>query len=180
MAKSIAKSVNNWIAKQSSKLLLFRGGFWEIPYMSNSPEALVSSMIKMGFTSHKPLKQQIISKLPFIKGSFYYAQIEKGLWLINSQLVYRANINYINAGEEKFAKDWFLLNLTVYGVQQKHSLINGVPQTNCAWVLHKPGTWATNCHFKSAEEQTFTFYFHRDWILHQMKGNGLLLSLIHI
>lgn len=130
----------------------------------------------MPFTKHLPKKQHIISKTPLIKGSFFYEEVEKGLYLIHSHLNYHANINYIKTGDGKESENWCLLNLTVFGVKQKLALLNGVPHTNCAWILYKPNTWGTNCHFKGAEEIAFTFYFSKDWLAKKFKSNPDLMN----
>jgi AraC-like DNA-binding protein len=143
--------------------MLYRNGFWEIPFLSNSPELIVKSVMKMPFTKHDKRRNQITSKTPLIKGGFYYEEIEKGIWLIYSKLAYQANINYMKSGDGDKSHEWYLLNLTVFGVRQKVALINDVPHTNCSWTLRKPNTWSTNCHFKGAEEHSLTLYIHRDW-----------------
>lgn len=144
--------------------------------MSNSPETIVRSVIKMPITKHIPKRNYVISKTPLIKGSFYYEEIEEGLWLINNKLSYKSNINYIQVGDGEGSNDWYLLNLTLFGVKQKHSLMDGIPYTNCVWMLYKPNTWSTNCHFKGAEELAFTFYFSKDWLERKFKENGVIAN----
>lgn len=176
MAKSISTTINNWFKKYKKYLLLYRNGFWEIPYLSNSPETIIRSVIKMPITKHIPKRQYVISKTPLIKGSFYYEEIEEGLWLINNKLSYKSNINYVKVGDGEGSNDWYLLNLTVFGIKQKHSLMDGIPYTNCVWILYKPNSWSTNCHFKGAEECAFTFYFSKAWLAKRMDENNVFAN----
>jgi AraC-like DNA-binding protein len=169
MQKSIRKTVNDWFNKYKSYVLLYRGGFWEIPYMSNSPETIVKSILKMPFTKHSPKRNHVLSKTPLIKGEFYYEELEKGLWLIQSNLEYQANINYVKKGEGQDSANWYLLNLTTFGLKQKLALMDGIPHTNCAWLFYKPNSWATNCHFKGAHEMNLAFYVHKDWLKEKLK-----------
>ena len=164
MRRSISSKVNQWFDKYRKYLLLYRDGFWEIPFMSKSPQTVVKSVIKMPFTKYDRSKNYVLSKTPLINGGFYFEEIEEGLFLIYNELSYKSNINYIKVGEDDVEENWYLLNLTLYGVKQKIQLINGVPLTNCTWILYKPNSWTTNCHFSGAEEKAFTIYIHKDWM----------------
>lgn len=169
----VAIRIKNWFSQYKQALLFYRNGFWEIPYLSNTPEMVVRSIIKMPFTRHTLKRQFIQSTSPLIKGSFYYENIEEGLWLINSSLNYKANINYIRVGDKDFNSDWYLLNLTIFGVKQKLSLIDGIPYTNCSWMFFKPNEYTTNCHYKGAHEFNFTFYFNKNWLSKALESKKL-------
>ncbi len=173
---AISKIINNWFSKYKKHILLYRNGFWELPYMSNSPETIVKSMVKLPVTKHTPKRNHVLSKTPLLKGDFYYEELEEGLWIIQSNMQYQANINYINMGDSEESANWYLLNLTIFGLKQKMALMDGIPHTNCAWLLHKPNTWATNCHFKGAEEITCTYYFHKEWLAKRLNKDGNLFN----
>ncbi len=158
------KSINSWFSKYKKFLLIYRDGFWDIPYLANSPETIVKSTAKMPFTKHFSKKQLIRSTTPLINGELFYEKIEEGLWVIVSNLKYKANINYKKVNDDSIQTDWYLLGLTIFGMKQNLSLVNGVSYTNCSWLLFKPNTWIDNYHFKGAEEIGFSFYFNESWI----------------
>ena len=85
---SIVKGINRWFSKYKDTLLSYKDGFWEMPYLSNSPETIVMSVAKMPFTKHSKKKQLIRSTTPLMKGGFFYEEIEKGLFIIPSHINY--------------------------------------------------------------------------------------------
>lgn len=85
--------------------------------------------------------------------------MEDGLYLIHSDLIYRANIY-----DKSIQSDWYLLSITLFRVKQKNPLLNGVSYTHATWLLFKPYVRMSACHFKGSHEITFTYYFNEEWV----------------
>lgn len=168
---SIVKGINIWFSNYKNALLTYKNGFWVVPFLSNSPETIVKSIIKMPFTKHSKNKQYVKSTTPLMKGGFYYEEIEKGLWIIPSHLIYRANVSYNKVNDEKISNDWYILSMTIFGHDKKQPLVDGISYKNCSWMLLKPGGGNINCHFKGADEISFTFYVNTDWLNRVLYSN---------
>ena len=160
----ILKQVNKWISKYKNSFFFYRDGFFELPQLTNSPEALISTIEKMPFIKHNKGKQLITSKSPLVSGSFYYEKLEEGLWITQGDFEYKANILFKNANDKTMPSDCYFLTLKVYGIKQKNALINGVPYISSSWLLFKPNCWTTTCQFKGAKELTFTMLFNETWL----------------
>jgi AraC-like DNA-binding protein len=173
---SILKEINRWFTKYKDSLLTYKDGFWVVPYLSNSPEAIVKSIAKMPFTKHSKKRQLIRSTTPLMKGGFYYEKIEKGFWIMPSHMQYKVNISYNKVNDEKMSDDWFILSMTAFGVGKNQSLVDGISYSNCSWVLFKPGAGNINCHFKGADEISITFFLHSKWLKKVLYSNGSFLN----
>jgi hypothetical protein len=114
------RQINKWFDKYKSYLLFFKDGFWDIPYLSNSPKTIIQSVIKMPFTKHDVKRQSILSSTPLIKGIMYYDEIEDGLYFIHSDMTYKANINYKSVTDDTLSSEWYMLSLTICSLKQKH------------------------------------------------------------
>lgn len=177
---SLLKGVNKWFSKYKNSFFLYKEGFFELPYLANSPETLVQSIGKMPFIKHYKDRQLVKSKTPLVSGIFYYEKIEEGLWIIQGDFDYKANVNYKRVSDANLPSDYYFLSLKVGGVKQKNALMNGFPYTNCSWMLFKPNTWSTNCQFKGARELTFTIFFNEKWLKNVLYKNvHFINSTIH-
>lgn len=172
----IVKGINRWFSKYKNSLLSYKDGFWEMPYLSNSPETIVTSIAKMPFTKHSKNKQFIASTTPLMKGGFFYEEVEPGFWIIPSHLKYKANVSYKKVNDKQISMDWYILSMTAFGAGQNKSVVDGIAYANCSWVLFKPGAGNINCHFKGAEEISITFYFHKDWVKERLYKRDKFLN----
>lgn len=160
----LLKRINSWFSNYKNSLFIYKDGFFELPYLANSPETVLKSIGKMPFIKHYKDRQLVKSKTPLVSGSFYYENIEEGLWIIHGDFEYKANVNYKRISDSKLPSEYYFLCLKVYGMKQKNALMNGIPYSNCSWLLFKPDAWSTNCQFKGAKELTYTIFFNENWL----------------
>jgi AraC-like DNA-binding protein len=160
----LLKQVNQWFSKYKNSFFLYKDGFFELPYLANSPETILQSIRKMPFVKHYKGQQLVKSKTPLLSGGFYYEKFSDGLWIIQGDFKYKANIIHKRVNDASLTSDYYFLSLKVFGIEQKNALMNGVAYTNCSWQLFKPNTWFTNCQFKGAKELSLTIFFNENWL----------------
>lgn len=161
----IIERINNWFHLSKQYFFTYKDGFFNLTYLSNSPELIVKSCIKMPFMKVDQDRQLIYTDTPFSKGEFKYAKLEEGLWAMNTEITYKNNVSYkpifdkiteatyycicINIMENNFNTN--ILQIGNYKIKN-HSLTFLKPKTDC---LH--------CHFKGAIEKKYFVYFSKEW-----------------
>lgn len=159
-------TIDKWFSKFRQYFFRYKEGFYELPYLSNSPEAIISSLAKMPFIDHSVEKQRVRSDNNFAKSEMYYQEIEDGLWVMHGDTEYKVNINFRSIDDKAIPSDYYVLNLKIAhpGHRSKMSIINGVSYRKCSWVLYKPKANTFNCHFKGTRELWFAVFFNERWL----------------
>jgi len=161
-----SERINKWFSIFKKYLFIKKDGFFELPYLSNSPEAIVNSLAKMPFVKHFPEKQIVRSNNPFTRSTMHYQKIEKGLWMIHGDTEYKANINFRSTVDKSLPSDYYVLNFKIahWKTNSKMSLINGIPYRKFSWLLYKPNANTSNYHFKGSRELWFAVFFNDQWL----------------
>jgi len=99
-----------------------------LPYLANSPQATVQSVIKMRrFVQHSAVKQTITVKSLFLNGITNYLEIEDGLWLMYGDYEYKKNVSMKRVDDKKLPSDYYSIRLAITRREiGKHSLVNGM------------------------------------------------------
>jgi AraC-like DNA-binding protein len=141
-------------------------GFFELPYLANSPAVMVESFDTMPFSKHYKKEQVFLPDNPFFKGHFYYRKLDKGLWIFLSDLKYKKNVSFKSIFDDKVKYDHFMLyfHLSPIESKNKHQILNGLSLSNCSWSLCKPGTSLSAFHFKGSRSMNITIHFTEEWL----------------
>jgi len=157
----ISKRLEKWFAKFKLYFFTYKNGFFELPYLANSPEAMINSISKMPFTKHYPNKNFIKSNTPFLKADIYYQFIEDNIVLLVTQIQYKANVNYKMIYDKHLPVQWYFLT---FQVNENPSIarclvINGLNFADKSWTFFKPGADVSNHHFKGENCILLSLYF---------------------
>ncbi len=165
-----SQTINNWFSKVKQTLFKYKDGFYELPILSNSPESTIASIRKMPFVKFSKKNETFSSNNPFIKAHVYYHEIEKGLWYMHADALYKENVSYKRINEKKLSSEYYLLFLEIARteMQDKEGLIDGMSYSNSSWVLFKPKAGITNCRFKGNKTTALTLYFDQEWLNHKL------------
>lgn len=158
--------ISKWLKSFQKYLFFYRDGFFELPYLSNSPQVMVESLISMPVTRHNPLEQAIYSSNPFTKGIMRYREIEEGLWLLVTNITFKSNIRTIALHDDE-PSDYYFLSFSLYKsevVIQQNTSINKVDLPSLSWSLYRPGSEIDAYHYKNTTGLFFNFVFNKDWI----------------
>lgn len=147
-------------------LFKYNNGFFDLPIMSNSPETVIKSLSKMPFVQNKPKENRFYSNNPFLNANIYYKNVERGLWYLHSHALYKENVNYIQVNEKSLKSSYYMLYLEINTDQSssKNPLFNGIPYSNCSWVLTKPQVANTHCRFKGNDTISMVVNFDERWV----------------
>lgn len=161
----LSKRINKWFSGIKQYLFFYRDGFFELPYLSNTPQTMVESLKKMPVTKHNSLEQAIYSNNPFTKGVMRYREIEEGLWLLVTNISFKANVKTqaIYDGEPT---NYYFLSFSLYETEVKvqNTLINKINFPSKSWSLYRPGTEIDAYHYKGTSGLFFNFAFSEIWL----------------
>ncbi len=71
-------SSSNWDKRIQKYLFFYRDGFFELPYLSDSPRAMIDSLKNTPESTHKPSEQAILQIILFVKESSGIGKLKKG------------------------------------------------------------------------------------------------------
>lgn len=161
----ISERISKWLKGFQKYLFFYRDGFFELPYLSNSPYVMVESLKGMPITRHNPLEQSIYSNNPFTKGVLRYREMEEGLWLLVTQIEFKANI-HSKALYDDNECEYYFLSFSLYqtDIELRNTEINKIALPSKSWSLYRPGQEINAYHYKGTSGLFFNFGFSKSWI----------------
>ena len=69
--------LTKWIKFIKENINFYRDGFFEVQYLSNSPQVIIKSIINSPSARHVASQQTIYRNNPFLKGVMSYREIEE-------------------------------------------------------------------------------------------------------
>jgi AraC-like DNA-binding protein len=166
--------INKWFSRYKKKFFIYKDGFFELSYLTNSPEAIIQSLDKMPFVKHKVSDKCISSNTPFMKAVIHYLEVEDGLWLLYADAHYKVNVYSNRITDKTLPANYYKLSLgdtTQEVAKAKPALVNGIPYSRRSWLLFKPATSFSNCHFKGMKETSLTVFFSDKWLQETLYKN---------
>ncbi len=164
--------IDRWYEKIKPFLFKYKDGFFELPYLGNSPLLIIESFRKMPFIKHDEKKQMIISSSPFVDANVYYQVLKDELIILYSRLEIKANICFRGFNKKGVAHDYYCLTMSTNLDQQvvAKRIIKGERIENSSFQLVKPGNSLNTYHFKDSNFQSFSIYFKEDWLLNYIQS----------
>lgn len=169
-------AVKKWFANFKKYLFFYRDGFFELPFLANSPEMIVQSFGKMPFVKNFPEQRTFVTNNLFLTGEGHYQQIEDGLWIIISSIKLKKDISFKLYYDDTYPADYHYLTLYVNCGQKEIKLPRlhfNVDFQDRAWTLYKKRTDCLNTHFAGQHSIYFTIYFSQEWLEANLSTNGL-------
>lgn len=171
--------VSSWLTHFKKYFFRYSDGFYEFPYIANSPQLTLDSIKGMPFIKSYPEKDYYTINNPFIKGDCYYREVEKDLWVIMSDLEFKKNVSFKLYYDSMVPAGYHFLTLHVNKAKTRVNLpkINvDIENIDKSWTLFKAGAKAINTHFKGEKSIFFTIYFSNDWMEKHIASKGTLSS----
>jgi len=162
----IIERLNNWFNLSKQYFFTYKDGFFNLSYLSNSPEVMVKSFAKMPFMKNDHKRQLLHSDTPFIKGDFYYAELEKGLWIMRSEMYYKNNVSFKPVYDRFLPSDYYFISINlVENKYRKNSYeFNNFKIQNNSISFSKSKIDYKNYHFKNSTETMYIVYFDEAWL----------------
>lgn len=177
--------VDKWYEKLKPYLFKYKDGFFELPYLGNTPLLMIESFRKMPFIKHNEAKKMIISKSPFVDADVKYHEIQEDLILMYSVLLIKTNVCFRSTNNKEIPNGHYCLTY-ITNLEDNNSskrIINGEPLENSTIQLIKPSVKIRTYHFKDSNFESFQIYFRENWILNYLEKNRTtnekLIDFIH-
>lgn len=161
----ITKLVKEWDKVIQKYLFFYRDGFFELPYLSNSPRKMVNSLIKIPVTRHKPLEQAIYTNNTFCKGVMHYRELEEGLWILATNIDIKQNVIAKALYDETEVSDYYFLTFSIfeYEFPTGNTLTDSVTLLSKCWTFYKPETVVTTYFYKGTTGRFCNLVFNKKW-----------------
>ncbi|TRX42180.1 helix-turn-helix domain-containing protein [Flavobacterium restrictum] len=156
---------SKWDLFVAKYLFMFKDGFFELPYLANSPQIMVDSLIKNPVSNHKLLEQGIFSNNLFCKGTMYYREMEDNFWLLTSHIEIKKNIIAKSIYDENFASEFYILTFSVFEHEfpVKNATGQNIKITNTCWTLSKPKTEVQTYFYQTTKGKFYNLVFDKKW-----------------
>ncbi|WP_366186334.1 AraC family transcriptional regulator [Flavobacterium ovatum] len=158
--------LSKWLQFIKPNFKFYQDGFFEFPFLANTPELMIEATIKTPGSKHDPKEQIVYRNNPFIKGTFRYRKIEDGCWLTITKLQFKQNTLIKTVYDKDIPSEHHTLTFTLYESQVKlqNKFIDNMPFHNKFWGFKKPGTEVGAYFYKGSKCEFYIYHFSPDWI----------------
>lgn len=172
-------TTNDWGKHIEKFLFLLKDGFFEFPYLSNSPQVMLDSLIKIPIIKHNALKQAISSDNGFWKGRMRYRKIEKGFWILETNISFRENVLAKATYTKDYLKDYYILSFSVFKYKFPFNDSDPITLLSTCWTFYKPETEVATYFYEGTEGKFFNIAINKEWVDQNIKsgkfcGKGIL------
>ena len=162
----IIERLNNWFNLSKQYFFTYKDGFFNLSYLSNSPELMIKSFAKMPFMKNDGERQLLYADTPFLKGDFHYAELEKGLWIMRAEMYYKNNVCYKPIYDNLLPANYYFISINL--VENNYNIdsykFNNFKIQNNSISFSKPQIDYANYHFKNSKETMYIAYFDETWL----------------
>ena len=159
-------NLSKWFQFIRPNIKFYQSGFFEFPFLANSPELMIESTIKTPGSKHVERDQAVYRNNAFTKGSFHYRKIEDGLWVTITDIQFKQNTIIKSVYDKNIPSDHYTITFTLFEseVKLQNTFIDKIPFQNKFWGFKKPGTDVGACFYKGTKSIFFIYYISPDWI----------------
>ena len=155
----------DWQEYIKSNLYLDHQGFYELPYLSNSPELMAESVINNPVSNYIKDEQAIYSDDAFTKGVMRYHKIEEGLWLFCTEIEIKQNIISKAMYADDVPAEYYFLSFAVfeyfYPVNNSFTRFAKLISTTCTF--YRPRTEVSTFFYAQTTGKFFNILFTKEW-----------------
>ena len=163
-------TTNDWAKHIQKYLFLLKDDFFELPYLSNSPQVMLDSLIKLPVIEHNTLKQSISSDNAFWKGKMRYRKIEEGFWILETNLIVKENVLAKATYTKDYLKDYYILSFSVFEYKFPFNDSDAITLLSTCWTFYKPETEVATYFYKGTEGKFFNIAMNKEWVDKNIKS----------
>ncbi|MCV9927339.1 AraC family transcriptional regulator [Flavobacterium sp. LS1R49] len=158
-------NLGKWIKFIKENINFYRDGFFELPYLSNSPEVLVKSIINSPSVRHVQEEQAVYRNNPFSKGVMRYREIEEGFWIIVTSITFKKNVMLKAVYDEDVPSDYYTITFSVFEseVKLQNTFADKTPFSSKYWGFKRPGTEVGAYFYKGSVCEFYLYGFSKEW-----------------
>ncbi|MCG9791661.1 helix-turn-helix transcriptional regulator [Flavobacterium algicola] len=159
-------SISKWFQFIKPNFKFYQDGFFEFPFLANTPESFIESTIKTPGSKHVIEEQTVYRNNPFIKGEMRYRKIDEGLWLTITNLNFKHDTVIKSVYAKDIPSEHYSITFTVFesDVKLQNVFIDKMPFQNKFWGFKKPGVDVGACFYKGSKCQFYIYYVSPSWI----------------
>ena len=157
--------VSKWADYTAKHLFENHNGFFELPYLSNSPQLMIQSVKELPISTHKIKEQAIYTDNAFTKGVMRYRNVEEGLWLLASNLQLKQNIISKALYDTELTSDYYFLSFAVfeYSFPMGENPADAATLVSTTCTFYKPNTAVTTFFYENTNGIFFNLVFNKAW-----------------
>lgn len=158
--------LSKWLQFAKPNFNFYKDGFFEFPFLANTPELFIKSTIKSPGSKHDPDKQVVYRNNPFIKGEMRYRKIDEGLWITATDVKFKYNTVIKSSYDKDIPSEHYTITFTIFEseVKLQNKFINKMPFFNKFWGFKKPGIDIGASFYKDSKCRFFIFYISPEWL----------------
>ncbi len=158
--------IKKWFQFIKPNFNFYVDGFFEFPYLANTPELMIESTIKTPGSKHKVNEQAVYRNNPFIRGVMRYRKIEEGLWLTISNIEFKQNTIIKSSYAKNIPSEHYSITFTLFEseIKLQNVFIDKMPFYNKFWGFKKPGTDVGACFYKGSKCEFYIYSISPQWI----------------
>jgi AraC-like DNA-binding protein len=158
-------NVGKWVKFIKENINFYRDGFFELPYLSNSPEVIVKSIVNSPSVKHVLEEQAVYRNNPFSKGVMRYREIEEGFWIIATSVTFKKNVMLKAIYDNDFPCDYYTLTFSVFEseVKLQNTFADKTPFFSKYWGFKRPGTEVGAYFYKGSVCEFYLYGFSKEW-----------------
>ena len=154
--------INRWLINFRKYLFFYRDGYYELPYICNSPEIMLASFKGMPYTKYDAANNYIETNNPFTNGRMYFRELSEGLWITITEIEFKKNVS-THALFDNGPCDYYYLSHFRYTHKLQKPVLNETTIPEVGWSLYKPGT-VMNAYFEANDKGVFMdIIFSKGW-----------------
>lgn len=170
------KRINSWFNVVKQSFFTYKDGFFQISYLSNSPQMIIDSCMKMPFVKFNKTSQTFYSDNMFIDFKLSYAELEEGLWIMYNDFYYKNNIVYEPFYDKHSPSTFYYLTINKIENEFKSHYyeLENYKIHNYSITLVKPEKKFLFSHFKGSKEKVVIFLIDEAWLQKNIINSSLV------
>ncbi|WP_067145007.1 helix-turn-helix domain-containing protein [Pseudotamlana agarivorans] len=158
-------NLSKWYQLIKPNFRFYKDGFFEFPFLANTPELFIESTVKSPGSRHVSEDQVVYRNNPFVNGEMHYRKIDDGLWLTITNIKFKYDTVIKSSYSKDIPSDHYSITFTVFDseVKLQNVFIDKVPFQNKFWSFKKPGTDVGACFYKGSKCQFYIYYISPSW-----------------
>ena len=159
-------NLKKWFQFIKPNFKFYQDGFFEFPFVANTPELFIESTIKSPGSKHIAQEQLVVRNNLFIRGSMRYRKIDEGLWLTITDIEFKHDSVIKSVYAPNIPSEHYSITFSVFSseVQLNNVFINKMPFQNKFWAFKKPGVDVGACFYKGSKCLFYIYYVSPSWI----------------
>jgi AraC-like DNA-binding protein len=157
--------IDTWYQKIRPYILKYKDGFFELPFIGNSPQLMWESFKKMPYCTFHAESNSISANNMFLEGIVYYHEAADGLIWIHSTLLFKQNVIFKQLFNQKIPVEYYCITCFTTKIQQENTktILHDVYFDGQLWFTLKPKATVKNFHFKNTYIESVNIYFKKEW-----------------